>query len=58
MLAAGRNGLGFGVGIEPLPAAMVNRGCSLVVSDQDLDSASEQGWYQTGQFSERLQDLN
>jgi hypothetical protein len=57
-LAAGRMGLGFGVGREPLPAVMAQRGCSILVSDLDRDTALEDGWVQSKQYSTQLQDLN
>ena len=58
MLRNGRRGLGFGVGKEPLPAAMINRGCSLVVSDLDLENAIDRKWVKSNQYATQLQDLN
>jgi len=58
MLSSGRNGLGFGVGAEPLPAVMVNHGCSLVVSDLDLETADQLGWVKTNEYSGGLKGLN
>jgi hypothetical protein len=58
MLAIGRKGLGFGVGREPLPAVMAKKGCSLLVSDLDRDTAFENGWIQSNQYSTQLQDMN
>jgi hypothetical protein len=58
MLAKGRKGLGFGVGKEPLPAVMVNRGCSLLLSDLDLEMAEDRGWIESNQYATKVQDLN
>lgn len=58
MLAKGREGLGFGVGKEPLPAVMVNRGCSLLLSDLDLEMAEDRGWIEFNQYATKVQDLN
>ena len=39
MLAAGRSGLGFGVGQEPLVALFAAAGCDVVATDQPHESA-------------------
>lgn len=44
MLAPGRNGLGFGVGQEPLAALFAAEGCSVVATDQPQASAVVSGW--------------
>jgi hypothetical protein len=44
MLAAGRRGLGFGVGQEPLVAAFAASGCDLVATDQPHELAVTSGW--------------
>jgi hypothetical protein len=44
MLAAGRRGLGFGVGQEPLVAALASSGCDVVATDQPHELAVSSGW--------------
>jgi SAM-dependent methyltransferase len=58
LLRSNRTGLGFGIGKEPLPAVMVNHGCSLLVSDLDEETADAHGWVETNQFSDGLSGLN
>ncbi len=43
LLAAGRRGLGFGVGQEPLVAAFASTGCDLVATDQPHELAVSSG---------------
>ena len=57
-LAPGRRGLGFGCGREPLAAAMAARGCTVVATDLDHETAAGHGWIETGQHAARLDDLN
>ena len=44
MLAAGRRGVGFGVGQEPLVALFADAGCDVVATDQPHESAVASGW--------------
>jgi hypothetical protein len=44
LLAAGRTGLGFGVGQEPLVALFAAEGCDLVATDQPREAAVASGW--------------
>ena len=44
LLAAGRRGLGFGVGQEPLVACFAAEGCDLVATDQPHELAVRSGW--------------
>src|SRR5580700_7520252 len=44
MLAAGRRGVGFGVGQEPLVALFADAGCEVVATDQPHESAVASGW--------------
>lgn len=44
LLAAGRRGLGFGVGQEPLVACFAAEGCDLVATDQPHELAVSSGW--------------
>jgi len=57
MLADGKRGLGFGCGLEPLPAAFAKRGCHIVATDMDPAGAAEKGWT-NGQHARALADLN
>lgn len=57
MLKAGARGLGFGVGIEPLPAAMAAIGCSIVATDLAADDVRSRDWTLTNQHSEGLDQL-
>ena len=47
VLRAGARGLGFGVGAEPLPAALAARGCELLLTDLDPEEARRRGWSET-----------
>jgi SAM-dependent methyltransferase len=49
MLEAGRRGLGFGVGREPLVALFAALGCEVVATDLSPDAAMSAGWTSTGQ---------
>lgn len=51
-------GLGFGVGKEPMVAYMVKQKCEIVATDMDPQMAKQIGWAQTGEYSEKLVDLN
>lgn len=44
VLRAGSRGLGFGVGLEPVPAVLARRGCEVVVTDLAPDRARGLGW--------------
>jgi len=57
MLQPGKTGLGFGCGLEPLPAAYAARGCTVVASDADAAMAADHGWT-NGQHARHLDDLN
>lgn len=58
LLAAGRRGLGFGCGKEPLPAVMAAHGCEVVATDLDPESARGRGWIETDEHASQLADLN
>jgi len=53
MLEPGRQGLGFAVGAEPLPALFASRSVTVVASDQDTDSAVASSWTTAEHCSER-----
>jgi 2-polyprenyl-3-methyl-5-hydroxy-6-metoxy-1,4-benzoquinol methylase len=58
LLRAGRRGLGFGVGREPLAALFASYGCEIVASDLDEASARKDGWVDTNQHAALLEVLN
>lgn len=58
MLADGRRGLGFAVGVEPLTALFASLGSRIVASDLDPDSADEAGWVSTNQHASSVHQLN
>ncbi len=47
----GARGLGFGVGLEPLPAYFASEGCEIVATDLSPDSASAIGWAESSQHA-------
>lgn len=58
MLRAGRTGLGFAVGQEPLPALFASFGCSIIATDLATEQAAQGGWVETNQHAASLQGLN
>ena len=59
LLAAGRRGLGFGVGQEPLAAIFVADGCDIVATDQPTDAARASGWSDSAtEWASGAQHLN
>ncbi|MDR0703896.1 MAG: class I SAM-dependent methyltransferase [Planctomycetaceae bacterium] len=50
-LANNKRGLGFAVGIEPLPALFAKLGCQIVATDLNRDNANKLGWIQSEQHS-------
>lgn len=58
MLRAGRKGLGFGVGEEPLAAVMASRGVEVLATDLDPRQRAARDWIGTNQHAARIQDLN
>lgn len=57
MLVAGRKGLAFAVGREPLPALFAKFGCEILATDQAEDSALASGWVQTNEHSKEVEGL-
>ena len=57
MAQAGRRGLGFGVGGEPLPAYLAARGVAVLASDAPVETIEGQGWDTTGQHAGSLAPL-
>src|SRR5271165_483180 len=59
MLAAGRRGVGFGVGKEPLVALFAGAGCDVVATDQPHGSAVASGWTDSEvEWAGGLENLN
>ena len=54
----GKEGLGFGVGLEPLPALMASFGCRVTATDQQAEVPASKQWAATGQHSSSLNQLN
>jgi 2-polyprenyl-3-methyl-5-hydroxy-6-metoxy-1,4-benzoquinol methylase len=57
-LNAGVSGLGFGCGKEPIASVMAKYGCKILLSDLDLQDASQKGWVSTNEHSAQLRDLH
>ena len=58
MLRAGRKGLGFGVGLEPLPALFASLGVEILATDQSYEHAKRAGWVRSNEHSTDLSGLN
>lgn len=58
MLAAGKRGLGFAVGREPLVAEFAASGATIVASDLDVDRATTAGWVGSNEHASSLAALN
>jgi hypothetical protein len=57
VLAPGKRGLGFGVGIERLPALFAARGAHVVATDAPEELGRERGWQDTKEHSSSLDQL-
>jgi len=58
LLAEGRRAVGFGVGQEPIPAALAAHGVSVLATDLDASQADSDAWIVTGQHLAGLQALS
>jgi FkbM family methyltransferase len=58
MLQAGRTGIGFGVGREPIPAILAAHGCRVLATDLEPSAAGTAGWEHTGQYASSKALLN
>ncbi len=58
MLTAGKRGLGFAVGTEPLPALFTSLGCAILATDLDTEEAKAKGWVDSSQHAHSLEALN
>lgn len=47
----GKEGLGFGVGREPLPAYFASKGCTVLATDMPVSDEARRKWKDTGQHS-------
>lgn len=57
MLRPGAQGLGFGVGVEPLPAVFAAMGCQITATDLAADDARAADWSATDQHVSAVADL-
>ncbi len=57
-LRTGQKGIGFGVGSEPLPAAMAKRGCKVVATEINIQKRHEKGWVRNQTVESQLAKLN
>lgn len=57
MLDAGRSGIGFAVGVEPLASLFAASGVRLVASDFH-DVTAHSGWLETGQLGDALESIH
>jgi SAM-dependent methyltransferase len=58
LIRSGARGVGFGVGQEPLPAALASYGVEITATDQSIEAAIEAGWLKTNEHSDDLSALN
>lgn len=58
MLRAGRRGMGFAVGQEPLTSLFASMGCEILATDLDLQAADQEGWVEGKQHAAGLEQLN
>lgn len=58
MLSPDMMGLGFGVGREPLVAAIASFWCNITATDIDQDIATEIGWASTNEYALDMSQLN
>lgn len=57
LLAPGRKGIGFAVGMEPLASLFAARGVQIIASDLQGETANA-GWEKTGQLGDSLAGIN
>jgi hypothetical protein len=58
MNRAGRRGLGFGVGTEPLVAYFASTASAIVATDLAADASAARRWAETGQHAHAASELN
>lgn len=57
-LQPGKRGLGFAVGLEPLPAFFASLGCKILASDLPTGDPRVDAWSNTAQWAPGLEKLN
>ena len=57
VLKSGARALGFGSGKEPIPAVLAKYAVTVVASDAPLSLDNIQGWSETNQYSQNVDDL-
>lgn len=57
VLVEGSRGLGFGIGLERLPALFAKKGCVILATDAPPEIGIGTGWSTTGQHASALDDL-
>jgi hypothetical protein len=58
LLAPGKRGLGFAVGLERLPSFFASRGCQVLASDLPAEDDRNRKWASSGQWAPGLEALN
>ena len=58
VLTSGRHAVGFGVGREPIPAALAAHGVSVLATDLDASERESGAWAETGQHLSSLEALS
>lgn len=58
MLEEEKSGLGFGVGLEPEPSILAQRGVSVLASDLNPEEGVRRGWQETHQHASSLERLH
>ena len=58
LLKSGVRGVGFGVGKEPIPAVLANRGCTILATEINIEKPNEGGWVKGKSVDQMLEDLN
>lgn len=56
-LSAGDQAIGFGCGLEPIPAILAKNGIHVVATDLEASSAQSKGWVDTLQNSGNLENI-
>ena len=57
-IGAGKRGLVFAVGTEPLPSLLANYGCHILATDIFPEEGKQKGWAKTDQLCFGLESLN
>jgi SAM-dependent methyltransferase len=57
MLEAGRRGLGFACGEEPIPSYLASSGIDVTATDLEPEKVAGRGWAETGQHTSSIEKL-